>query len=580
MLEIQPLSRDFLPDDFKVTTWEAIKPYADDLLNRKFQSLEDYRDFLEDVSELLTVLSEDGCWRYVHMSRDTRDEKLKAIYEDYTKNIDPPLEELRDKINHKIANSPFAGQISEAGFDVMLKKIQTQISIFREENIPLNVRISDLVNDVNALRGVMSVNLDGKSLTLQEAEDRMLWQDRAKRQEAWEAMRARLEQDKEALDSLFVEMYDLRQAKAKNAGFDNFRDYMFAAYNRFDYTPQDCFTFHDGVREHIVPVIKKMYQIRKSQMKVDQLYPWDLAVDPFNRQPIKAFDNEDDLIEKTIAVLESVDPDFADTLRIMKANDRFDLMARPGKQPGAYNMPLYESNVSYIFANFTAKPDDVATMVHEAGHAIHETLMSRLSLIGYRDYPMEVAELGSMTMELLSSPYWGVFYKNKADLYRAQREHLEDIVIMLPWMAIVDEFQHKIYTDTDSSVERRHQIWEGLRQSYLTGEVETQGSYPHPTRVHWHKQGHIFENPFYYIDYAIAQMGALQIWRNYKRDPQKAVQQFKYAMSLGATRSRPEIYAAAGIEFNFSSDMLNDLMTFVSSEITRLGELEMAELKK
>jgi len=579
MFELKPLVRKFVSPDFKVTTWDKIQPYADDLLNRNIGSLADYKQFLLDYSEFASVLGEDGCWRYIRMSCDTRDEKLKQAFEDYTKNIDPPLEELRDKINRKIAGSPFAGQYNEAGFDLMLKKLQTQMAIFRDENIPLNVKISDLVNDVNAVRGAMTVTLDGKELTMQEAEDRLLWTDRSKRQQAWEAMRDRLVQEKETLDKQFSEMFALRQQKAKNAGFDNFRDYMFASYNRFDYTPQDCATFHAGVRKYVVPVVKKMYQVRKSQMQVEQLYPWDLTVDPLNRQPVKAFDSEQELIDKTTTMLSKVDSDFGDVLTIMKQHNRFDLMARPGKQPGAYNMPLNESNVSYIFANFTAKPDDVATMVHEAGHAIHEAMMSALPLVSYKDYPMEVAELGSMTMELLSTPYWDLFYSSKADLYRAQREHLEDIVTLIPWMAIVDEFQHGVYTQENPSVENRHALWEKLRLQYATGEVGTD-FYAHPTRIHWHKQGHIFENPFYYIDYAIAQMGALQIYRNYKLDPQKAVQQFKYALSLGGTRSRPETYQAAGIEFNFSDAMLQNLMQFVGSEITRLGEMEMAERNK
>lgn len=580
MLEVTPLQRKFLPDDFVVTTWEAAKPYADDLLNRELSSLADFQKFLQDESEFSAVLAEEKAWRYVRKSRDTQDVALEKANKYYVDEIQPFVTKFDDKIGKKIIGSPFAGQVREEGFELLLKKLQTATAIFREENIPLYKTISNLALDVDRLRGAMTVTLEGKSRTMEEAEDYLYGQDRAKREAAWKAMRQRLRQEKEPLDDLFGRMFDLRQQVARNAGFDNFRDYMFAEYNRFDYTPQDCANFHDGVRRHVVPIVKQMFQIHRSRLGVENLQPWDLAVDPFNRSPIRAFSGEDDLIEKSISVLGSIDADFGDVLRLMKGKGYFDLMTRPGKQPGGYLMDLRESNVPFMFTNFTDKPEDVVTMMHEAGHAVHETLMSCLPKTAYRDYPMEVAELGSMAMELLSSEYWDVFYTSKADLYRARREHLQDVIVMIPWMSIVDEFQQKIYTQENPSVEARHKVWDELCQSYDTGEVERHGGYPHPTRIDWHKQGHIFEVPFYYIDYAIAQMGALQIYRNYKRDPQKTVQQFKYAMSLGGTRSRPEIYAAAGVEFNFSSDMLQELMAFVGSEIIRLGELEMAEQNK
>lgn len=581
MIDIKPLKRNFLPEDFNVTTWAAIKPFTDDVLSRDIQSLEEFKRLIDDQNEISALLSDEGAVRYDHTSINTKDEEAEKALNYFIEEIEPELAVYNDLLNKKIVTNPFAEQYNEPGFSIWLSGMKDDVRIFREENIELGTQISLKANEVNAIHGGWKVQIDGKALTTSEANNILSGTDRTKRKQASDALMQTVAQDKDALDGLFDGMLSLRKDMAKNAGFDNFVDYAFTSLSRHDYSVQDCRDFHTSIVENVLPLVKKSQIMRKQQMGLETLYPYDLAVDPLGRTALVVCKDEADFINKTQNMFDAVDPFFGDSFRLLNDNNRLDVMARANKKQGGYMMPMYGTNVPFILMNATNNLDDLVTMVHEGGHAIHEISMTDKKLAAYRNYPSEVAELGSMTMELLTMDHWDKFFNNKEDLARAKREHLEEIITMLPWISIVDEFQQDLYITKDQSIEGRHKLWQEKCDKYSTGEVDVlPGMYGHANRNSWHKQNHIFERPFYYIDYGIAQLGALQIWRNYKENPEQAVQQYKDAMALGYTKSMAEIYETAGAKFDFSSKMVKELMTFVGDEITKLHEIEMAEHKK
>jgi oligoendopeptidase F len=478
------------------------------------------------------------------------------------------MAEVGDLLNRKIAGSVFALEVPETGFALALKGIQTQVNIFRPENIPLTVQDEELISEAGKIRGAMTVTLDGEEMTLQKAGDRLFWTDRAKREEAWTAVRTRHYQDVEKLDTIFDSMVKLRTQKAKNANFDNYRDYAFTALRRYDYMPENCYIFHEAIEKAILPLVVDTLKQRSKEMHLDVLRPWDTVADPQGRPPLKAFKTTDELTEKTITMMDKVDRLFGDTVRLMHDRGHLDLASRPHKRPGGYMMPMPVSKIPFIFANATEKVDDLTTMIHEAGHAVHEIQMRNLRLMAYTNYPSEVAELGSMTMELVTLDEWSTFFSNEDELRRAKWEHLEGIIAMFPWLAMVDAFQHEVYLQPTITPDQRHDIWSNLTTRFDTG-VDWSG-FEGWRRTNWHRQGHIFENPFYYIEYGIAQLGALQIWRNFKQDKKQALEQYKNALALGYTKSIPEVYEAAGVKFDFSVVMIKDLMDFVQKEMAKL----------
>lgn len=569
MLEIKPVQRSFLPASFTISSWKDVQPYVDDLLERPLDSLKAFQKFLEDESELDGVVSEDHYWCYIKMTCNTADKELKASYDDFLENILPPLMQASEKLSRRLAESPYAADIKDAGFSILLRGARKTIELFREANIPLAVEDGQKSNQSGQIRGAMMVELDGKTMTMQQAGDRLYWTDREKREEAWRAMRSRFYQDTEKFDTLFDELVKIRHQIARNAGFDNFRDYQFRSLGRYDYTAEDCLEFHDAIEQAIMPLVREIQETQAAKLGLAKLRPWDGAVDPDNKPPLKAFESAADLIEKGRVALGKVDPLFGEIVRVMNEKGRFDIDSRPNKRPGGYMCDMPETVIPFVFANVTETVSDLTTFVHEMGHATHNILMQDLRLNGYRRYPIEVAELASMAMELLSFDQWHIFFPDEADCRRAKCDHLKGIIGFFPWMAQVDAFQHEIYIKPDLSPHDRHKIFSWVQQRFSTGMVDWEG-FADWHEAQWQKQGHIFENPFYYIEYGIAQLGALQLWRNYKRDPQKTLEQYKAALALGYTKSIPEIYETAGIKFDFSAEMLKDLMAFVQEELRAL----------
>jgi oligoendopeptidase F len=567
----QRKARTFLPEEFKVTDWAGLETYFKALVDREIGSAADLKSWMKHRSELESVVAEDAGWRYIRMTCQTDNKEHSEAYQYFVQHIQPEIAPYSDLLNRKAAESPFLRELEkEEGYDIMIREMRKEIEIFRQENIPLFTDIQTQTQEYAQISGAMSIELDGKELTLQQAAVHLQSTERALRERVYHAIAARRLQDKSALDDLFSRLITLRHQVAENAEFPNFRDYMFRAMGRFDYTPQDCFDFHRSVQEEVVPLLSQMASGRKRTMGLDALRPWDKAVDPEGRPALKAFSSAEELVANTIECFHRLDPYLGQCLAIMREMGHLDLESRKGKAPGGYNYPLAEIGVPFIFMNATSTVRDLVTILHEGGHAVHSFLTMDLELNDFKNTPSEVAELASMAMELISMDHWNLFFKNEEELIRAKRDHLEDLIGTLPWVATIDKFQHWIYEHPGHSIEDRKKAWIQILETFSDEVTDWSGLEDNKNYL-WQKQLHLYEVPFYYIEYGMAQLGAVAVWKNYRENPQIGLQGYMNALKLGYTRSIPEVYAAAGISFDFSQSYIRDLIGFVKSELEKLS---------
>jgi oligoendopeptidase F len=568
-------ARQFISETLDLTAWADVSPFFDALLNRPIQSANDLRQWLQDRSELDAYLSENFAWRYIRSTCNTADEQIKRALEFFITEIQPQLADVENTLDQLTIASPFLAELTTdttqngPAYAVMVRGMKQAIEIFREENIPLQTELQTQERQYGAIVGGMTVSILGQEMTLPQANDRLLLPDRTAREEAWRKIQERRYQDNQTLDNLFDNLVKLRHEVAKNAGFANFRDYSFAALGRFDYTPEDCFLFHESVSEAVVPMLNILATDRKQRLGISELRPWDNSVDADNLPPLKPFGTGAELLEKTIACFDKLSPVLGDYLRTMRAMGHFDLESRKAKAPGGYNYPLEEIGVPFIFMNATSSLRDLVTMVHEGGHAAHSFETRMLPLKAFRNPPMEVAELASMAMELLSMEHWDVFFENPADLRRAKIQHLEQIIETLPWIATVDKFQHWIYENPTHSHAQRRDAWTQIYDQF-TDTLTDWHSLAYYKEIGWQRQLHLFEVPFYYIEYGIAQLGAIGIWRNYRQNPEAGLQGYLNALSLGYQAPIGEIYQAANVSFDFSAKHIQELIGFVWDELVFL----------
>ena len=558
----------FLADKLKVTSWEVLEPYFTQLLSRELNSKTELETWLKHRSELEAFLSEDLAWRYVRMTCDTNNKALEEAYLFFVSEIEPKISPLSDALNKKLIACPFLEELNKEKYFIYLRGLKKEIELFREENIPLMASIAAEAQKYGSILGSMSVEMEGKELTLQQAANYLKSPDRNMREEAFKKINEKRAAHVDELDDLFDTLIQLRHQVAVNAGFDNFRDYMFAAMGRFDYTPQDCFNFHEAIQKEVLPLVKDFNQKRKDALGFN-LRPWDMEVDVENKPALEPFTSGADLLEKTIKCFAKVDDYFAYCIKTMDDMNRLDLESRKGKAPGGYNYPMAETSVPFIFMNAASSTRDVETMVHEGGHAVHSFLSKDLELAAFKNCPSEVAELASMSMELISYEGQDEFYTSPEEFKRAKEEHLEGIIKILPWIATIDKFQHWIYTHPAHTRQERKDYWMQLSKEFGTGMVNWEG-YEQFQAYTWQKQLHLFEVPFYYIEYGMAQLGALAVWRNFLGNKEQAIAQYKKALSLGYTKTIGEIYEAAGVKFDFSDAYIKNLMQFVKVELNKL----------
>ncbi len=562
-------NRRFLAADFNMDNWESLAPYIERLLNEEILSSNDFKEWLLKWSELEGVISEDVAWRYINMTIDTSNKSFAEKYSNFVENISPFLQKEGHKINEKIASCPFIDQENPTAFEVYKRGIITAIELFNEENIALKTKEQLLEKEYGEIAGKMSIEYDGKELTMPIAATYLKNTNRQIRQTVWETMSERRLNDAKKLDCLLSDMINLRHQIAINTGFKNYRDYKFKALNRFDYTPKDCFNFHKSCKEHVIPLVQPLLEYRKNKLELDTLKPWDLSIDIEGKKALKVYQKEDEFIEKGIACFNEIDPYFGECLNTMKELGYLDLFSRKNKAPGGYNYPLNEIGIPFIFMNAAGTVGDLTTLVHEGGHAIHSFITRSMPMVAYRSAPMEVSEVASMAMELISMDYWHHFFPNIIDLKRAKVYQLERVISVLPWIAQVDEFQHFLYENPKHSHIERKEYWDKLNKEYSSGLIDQNENKKYSPYT-WQKQLHIFEVPFYYIEYGIAQLGAIGLWMQFKKDKNKGISNYKKMLSLGNTRTIPELYKAAELEFDFSSKSIRSLCQFVESEIQEL----------
>ena len=567
--DIQKTERHFLPKDFTLTTWDALEPYFKNLLDRPINSKADLEQWLKDMSEAEAVVSEDACWRQIKMTCDTTDKQLEEAFTYFCMEIQPKLQPYADALNKKLINCPFTKELDQQKYFTYLRSVQKNIDWFREEIIPLQAELSVMQQQYGAIAGKMTIEVNNREYTLQQAGKFLESHDRKLREEVYRKIQERRLQDKDAMNDLYTNLIEKRQQVAENAGFANYRDYKFVELGRFDYSKEDCYQFHEAVKMHVLPLVEKIYEKKKEKLGVDTLRPWDTEAEPEGTEPLKPFTTGKELYEKSVSCFEQLNPFFANCLRKMHELNHFDLESRKGKAPGGYNCPLAESGAPFIFMNAAGQMSDVTTMVHEGGHAIHSFLSHHLELSAFKEYPMEIAEVASMAMELFSMDHWESFFDNAADLKRAKEHQLERTISIFPWIATIDKFQHWVYENPTHSLAERETKWMEILHEFSTKVIDFSGLENYRA-IGWQRQLHLFEVPFYYIEYGIAQLGAIGLWMQYKQNPEQAIQHYIDALSLGGTKTLPELYNAAGLTFDLSPAHIKKLMEFVHAEMEKI----------
>lgn len=563
------MKRHYLSPDFKITSWENLKPILEELKARPINSLEELKQWLRDHSEVDAVISEDGAWRYIKMTCNTQDEKLQDDFNFFVTEIEPHISPYTNDLNKKLVECPFVDQLAKDTYFVYVRGVKKSIELYRQENIPLITELRQKEQEYGNIAAAQTITHDGEEITLQKAATFFKSTDRSLREKIYHQIQERRAKDEEALNNLYNDLISLRHQIALNTGYQNYRDYKHAELGRFDYTVEDCYNFHQAIQQHIVPLVKEIELWRKTELKVESYRPWDKDVDVHGKAPLKPFENGKDLTGKTIACFQSMDSYFAQCINTMQNMKRLDLESRIGKAPGGYNYPLMETDVPFIFMNAVGLLRDMVTMVHEGGHAVHAFLTADLELTEFKSTPSEVAELASMSMELMSMEHWNAFFENADDLKRAKKEQLIDVLKGLPWIASIDKFQHWIYTNPKHTVEERNKTWLQISKDFGTGVIDYSGLEDNLKRG-WQVQLHLFEVPFYYIEYGMAQLGAIAMWRSYKQHPKQTIENYKKALSLGYLKTIPDLYSAAGIKFDFSPAYVKELADFVNAEYEKL----------
>lgn len=564
-------NRIFVPLEYKIEHWEGLKPYFEQLVDFKINTQADFDLFLKNIDELTAIIYEEAAWRYIRMTCDTQNAEKLQDYQQFVQEIQPEIAPYSDILNRKIYENPFFANLSERKpeFSNFTRGLKGEIELFRTENIAITSEVQILSQQYQGAIANQTIEHDGNTLTLPQAAKMLESHDRSLRETIWQKVSERRKLDWGNFDELFDKLITLRTQIAHNAGFDSYTDYRYAELKRFDYSREDCARFWEAVEKVAKPISLKLSSERKERLKIPSVKPWDVSTDIFDGEPLKPFTNGKELVEKSVEVLKKVKPELGEMLALMAELGFLDVESRVGKAPGGYNYPLAESGVPFIFMNAAGSQNDVTTMLHESGHAVHSFVTRNLSHQALKETPSEVAELASMSMELITMDAYNVFYPDEKVRTRAQKEQIMRSMTVFPWVATVDAFQHWIYDNPTHTHSERAEKWRELYCRFHGEEIDWEGL--EDIRDHlWMKQLHIFELPFYYIEYAFAQIGAMGIWRNYKQNPEKALTEYLSALQLGYTCTTPEIYQTAGIAFDFSEKYLNDLLGFTYAEYEKL----------
>lgn len=577
----QPASS--IPATLDARRWDALEPLFRELLDRPVRTGAEFERWLLDRSELEAACSEAQADLYITMTCSTEDQDAQAAYATHMRTIVPKIKPLTFELDRRMVRLADELKARSPRLEVLLRDARADVELFREENVPLETELSDLSQKYEQVMGAMTVTFDGREQTLSQMAVYQERTDRAVREAAWRGVVERRLADKAAIDAIFDQMVERRHRLAINAGFSNFVGFSFKAKHRFDYTPADCFAFHDACEKLIVPIIRRQELKRRQTLKLDTLRPWDLSVDVRGRAPLKPFTDGRELMDKSVRAFEALDPRLGAMLRSLGRGDEargsrdgsnLDLDSRKGKAPGGYQYMRDRSKRPFIFMNAASTSKDVTVMLHEAGHAFHSILCNDEPLLAYRHAPIEFCEVASMSMELLTLPHVsgpGGFYPTPEDYARAARAQIERSIFLLPWVATIDAFQHWIYTNPTHTQDERRRFWIALDERF--GSSCSWQGLEEARASTWHRQPHLFSVPFYYIEYAIAQLGALQLWlHSLEHGPTSAIDLYIKSLSLGGSRPLPELFHAAGLRFDFSAETVQRLADRVERELDRLPE--------
>jgi oligoendopeptidase F len=560
--------RRFVPGDIDLTKTTEVCALYQKLVDIPIDSWADMETFLADWSELESTVSEHSSVLYIRMTCQTDDLGRSEAYRHFTQEVLPAIKPLEDKLKAKLVSFYDSTRPVNERYIVLIRNARADVELFRQENVSLQKREDALIQDYQTVCGAMMVEFKGQQLTMPQIGQKLGEPDRALREEAWRAASQRREQDTGRLDDIFDEMVSLRHKIAINAGEPNYRDYKFKEYHRFDYRPQDCYHYHNAIIETVVPAFDRILRHRRQVMHLDTMRPWDFfpvqPADPYGRAPLRPFTEVEELVSGVRNIVGRLHPDFDRHIADMDMLGLLDLASRKGKAPGGYQSTLLEHRQQFIFGNVVGSNSDINLLLHEGGHAFHAAACRDEPLAAYRCAPTEFCEVASMTMELLGSRYLKEFY-NQADVRRAWREKLEDTVYILIWVANIDAFQHWIYEHHQDDRRRRHEAWVQINQRFF-GQFYDWSGLSEYRETAWHKQLHIFQCPFYYIEYGIAQLGALGIWLQAQDDIDAAVNHYRAALALGGSKPLPELFAAAGLEFDFSARTVGPLVEAVMNE--------------
>ena len=566
--KIQKPKRNYFSENLDINNWSELEVSFENLIKQKINSASELIAFMEKVSEIDAIIDEKSAWLYINMTRFANDESYEKAFNKFNAEIVAKIKPYTFKIQNKFYDSPYRKELTDHKYLHLNQIISNDIEMFREKNIPLDIKIQELANKYGSIYSKLIVEYDGEEKTLSQLGIYLKSQDRTVREEVWKLRMQKMQEVHPELNRIFNEMMELREQKATNTDFENFRDYMHKAKGRFSYTPQDLYKFHDAVESEVIPFLKEITAERREKLNIESVKPWDTAVD-LDGKILKPFETIDQFLDTAIDILHAVKPEYGKNLNKMKNSNLVDLENRKGKAPGGYNYPLAETKAPFIFMNAVGLHRDIVTMLHESGHAMHTFMSKDIKISELTNTPSEVAELASMAMEFLTMDFWNKYYPNTDDFKKAKKDQLLGALSFLPWCMKVDAFQHWIYLNPKHTIEEREEYFISLMNRFDTG-IDWSGVKDYK-KLLWLFQLHIFEVPFYYIEYGMSQLGALAVYMNYKKNGLlQTVSEYENFLKLGYTRSVRDLYETAGISFDFSAEYLKELVQFIKAELDEL----------
>jgi oligoendopeptidase F len=578
---------EFVPQNLDATRWENIEPLVNALRDRPVSSPAEFQRWLTDRSELDAACSESQATLYINMTCDTQNQEAQQAYTAYIETVAPLLKPASFALDQRQTELARQFPLSPERYEVLFRDTAAEVELFRPANVPIETDLAKLSQKYEQVCGDMTVEFDGKRQTLPMMGRYQEATDRAVREGAWKAVAERRFRDADTIDGILDQMIALRHKSALNAGFDNFVPYVFKQRRRFDYGVAHCRAFHEACEKIVVPFSRAIDKKRQQALGLSELRPWDLAVDVKGRAPLRPFNGGQELMARAVATFSLLDQRLGKMLMSLgtgaekqgcRDGASLDLDSREGKAPGGYQYMRDRSRKPFIFMNAAGLQRDVSTMLHEAGHAFHSMLSVDEPLVAYRHAPIEFCEVASMSMELLTMPYWGPvtkggggYYADDESLARARRQQLEKSVTLLPWIATIDAFQHWLYANPNHTREQRTAHWLELDARF--GASVSWNGLEQYRKTAWHRQMHLFNMPFYYIEYGIAQLGALGLWlMSLEKGQQAAVEHYIRGLSLGGARPLPELFHAAGLPFDFGPEIVKRIVDRVAAELDKLPE--------